>query len=35
LVPLEARAPTFGTATLLAEDDEDCFSTDSRWDAER
>jgi prevent-host-death family protein len=35
LVPLEAPVPTLGTVTLLAENDEDYFSTDSRWDVER
>jgi len=35
LVPLEAPTPTFGTVTLLADDDEDYFSTGSEWDAER
>lgn len=35
LVPLEAPTPTLGTVTLHAKDDEDYFSTDSEWDAER
>ena len=35
LVPLEAPMPTLGTVTLLADNDEDYFSTDSEWDAER
>ena len=34
LVPLGAPVPTLGTVTLLAEDDEDYFSTGSEWDAE-
>jgi prevent-host-death family protein len=35
LVPLETPAPTFGTVTLLAGDDDDYFSTGSEWDGER
>ena len=35
LVPLEAPIPTLGTVTLLADGDEEYFSTDSEWDAER
>lgn len=35
LVPLEAPASTLGTVTLLAQDDEEYFSTGSEWDAER
>jgi len=35
LVPLEAPTPTLGTVTLLADDDDEYFSTDSEWDAER
>jgi prevent-host-death family protein len=35
LVPLDAPAPTLGTVTLIAEDDEDYFSAGSEWDAER
>lgn len=35
LVPLEAPAPTFGTVTLLADNDDEYFSTESEWDAER
>ena len=35
LVPLETPAPTLGTVTLLADDDEEYFSTGSEWDAER
>jgi prevent-host-death family protein len=35
LVPLEAPTPTLGTVTLLADNDDEYFSTDSEWDAER
>lgn len=35
LVPLEAPAPTLRTVTLLADNDEDYFTTGSEWDAER
>lgn len=35
LVPLEAPTPTLGTVTLLADTDDEYFSTDSEWDAER
>lgn len=35
LVPLEAPIPTLGTVTLLADSDDEYFSTDSDWDAER
>ena len=35
LVPLAAPAPTLGTVTLLADDDEQYFSTGSEWDADR
>ena len=35
LVPLDAPAPTLGTVTLIAEDDEDYFSAGSEWDVER
>ncbi|MFN0027505.1 MAG: type II toxin-antitoxin system Phd/YefM family antitoxin [Acidimicrobiales bacterium] len=35
LVPLEAPTPTFGSVVLLADNDEEYYSTDSEWDAER
>lgn len=34
LVPLDASAPTLGSVTLIAEEDEDYFSTGVRWDAD-
>lgn len=36
LVPLDdGAAPTFGSVTLVAEDDDAYFSTGEAWDAER
>ncbi|MDQ3738505.1 MAG: type II toxin-antitoxin system Phd/YefM family antitoxin [Actinomycetota bacterium] len=35
LVPLEQAQPTLGSVTLLADDDEDYFSTGIEWDADR
>ncbi|HET8984383.1 MAG TPA: type II toxin-antitoxin system Phd/YefM family antitoxin [Trueperaceae bacterium] len=34
LVPLDAGRSTAGSVTLLADDDEDYFSTGEHWDAE-
>lgn len=33
LVPLDDAVATAGSVTLLSEEDEDYFSTGSRWDA--
>ncbi len=34
LTPLDSPAATTGSVTLLADDDEDYFSTGSEWDAD-
>jgi hypothetical protein len=33
LVPLEDAPPTVGSVTLLADEDDDYFSTGEQWDA--
>lgn len=33
VVPLDAAPPTMGSVMLVADDDEDYFSTGERWDA--
>lgn len=33
VVPLDAAPPTMGSVTLVADDDEDYFSTGEQWDA--
>jgi prevent-host-death family protein len=35
LVPLDEPQPTMGSVTLLADDDEDYFSTGETWDVEQ
>lgn len=35
VVPLDEAPPTLGSVTLLADDDEDYFSTGVAWDADR
>ena len=34
LVPMEGAATTMGSVNLIAESDEDYFSTTEKWDAE-
>lgn len=34
LVPLDKSAPTMGSVTLLAEDEDDYFTTGAAWDAD-